>query len=498
MVLFLEGVYPQGAGRVGKLIALALLIAIDGTLLAASPEPAPNLLMIVTDDQGAWATGTVDERVITPNIEYLARNGVRFSNAIAPTPVCSAARASLYTGRTASQHGVHDFLSEDASERDNWLEGELLLSEVLANRGYRVGLFGKWHADTQGHRPVRGFHRWLSYDERDTSWINQYLHTGTIHFSSDGRAIRYTGVQAPYLTSAALSFMEAAPVDAPFAVFLNFVEPHFPFADLPERLVARYRPAAEDIVRFGDVSELPAVNADRVSREEHAENVAQYLAAVSLVDEQLGRLIDGLVGSGQWENTLLVFASDHGHMTGQFGLYGKGNATVPQNLYDLSLQIPFVVAGPRRLVQPGQVRPEPVNLMDVFPTVAALAGYPLGGDYDGPGRSLLPLLRGEDEVEWRRYHIAEMGNARSIQDGRWKLVRYYDRDPGQAPRDRWYDLESPQGERSESSAPVTAPEIEAALESYFSRYAEPGKAGDRVWDLPRPNDREPWFAAPRP
>lgn len=477
-------------------IAMLLQCAVG---LAAIPEKKPNLLIVVTDDQGAWAVGHRDTRVITPNIDFLARHGVRFDNAIAPTPVCSAARASFFTGRTASQHGIHDFLSEDASSKDNWLEDEVLLSEVLAAGGYRVGLFGKWHADTQGYRSVRGFDEWLSYDEREAPWINQYLHTGTVHFSQNGEAIRHSGVQAQFLTSSALSFIEASPGDQPFAVFVNYVEPHFPFADLPERLVERYREPAREIVPFGDFSSVPSMSEERVSKEIHAEYVAQYLAAVTLVDEQLGRLIDGLVGSGRWDDTLLLFTSDHGHMTGQYGLYGKGNATVPQNLYELSLRIPFLIAGPAGLVQSGQIRDEAVNLMDVFPTLAALADVPIAGTYDGPGRNLVPLLRGEADVSWRDgFQFAEMGNARSVQRGRWKLVRYYDRDPARPPRDHWYDLASPIGERVAVAAPATSEEMSKALEAYFARYADPKKAGTRVWDLPRPNDREPWYGGPQP
>ena len=74
-----------------------------------------------------------------------------------------------------------------------------MISEVLSNRGYRVGLFGKWHADTEGYKPVRGFDRWLTYDERKTDWINLYQHSGTVYFSKDGAATSHAGVQARYL-----------------------------------------------------------------------------------------------------------------------------------------------------------------------------------------------------------------------------------------------------------------------------------------------------------
>ncbi|MEM7791736.1 MAG: sulfatase-like hydrolase/transferase, partial [Verrucomicrobiota bacterium] len=324
-------------------LACGLFYLFLATALTAVEKP--NLIVIMSDDQGRWAYGASDPRIQTPNIDFLAREGVRFDQAISPSPVCSAARASFMTGRMPSQHGVHDFLSEDFANEAGWLADETLLSQELQSLGYRVGLFGKWHADSMGWKPVRGFDRWLSYDERDAPWINQYLHSGTVHFSRDGEAIHYTGVQAHFLASESIKFIDEA--DArPFAIFLNFVEPHFPFEDLPERLVARYRPIAVDIVAEGGTSSLsrPAMQGDVIS--DHVERLSQYLAAVTLLDEQVGRILDALQGRRLMENTVVIYTSDQGHMTGQYGLYGKGNASLPQNLYEESISIPLVVSGP--------------------------------------------------------------------------------------------------------------------------------------------------------
>jgi len=479
--------------RLATLCALALAVACAAA--DDRPRPLPNILVIMTDDQGRWALGDRDERIATPNITSLARRGLSFDDAIAPTPVCSAARASLYTGRIASQHGVHDFLSETDSSRDNWLQGERLISEVLAGQGYRVGLFGKWHADTRGWRPQRGFHRWLTYDERNAPWINQYLHRGTVFFSSDGEAIEYTGFQAEFLTASAVAFIDAAAGSAPFAAFVNFVEPHFPFAGLPERLVERYRAQALAIVPHGDSSALPAATADTLDEAAHREAVAQYLAAVSFVDEQVGRLIDALEYRGLLDSTLILFTSDHGHMTGQYGRYGKGNATRPQNLYELSLRVPFIVAGPEAIVSARGRSSARVSLVDLFPTFAEIAGAAADlANYDGPGRSLLPLLQGRPDPALRRYQFAEMGNARAASDGRWKLVRYYPRDPAETAQDLWYDLASPRAERRPTPAPpaAAAQRLRSALEAYFARYESPEHSGRRIWDGPRHNAMEPW------
>ena len=200
-----------------------VILFLSNVLMASGNSSLPNIIVIMTDDQGRWSLGEYDNRIITPNIGYLADQGVRFDQAISPTPVCSAARASFFTGRTASQHGVHDFLSDKDSGQKNWLEKEHLLSEVLSDSGYRVGLFGKWHADTHGWIPVRGFDRWLTYDERKTNWVNQYQHSGTVYFSKDGSATAHTGVQARFLAESTVAFIDE-PGEMPFAAFINFVE----------------------------------------------------------------------------------------------------------------------------------------------------------------------------------------------------------------------------------------------------------------------------------
>ncbi len=477
-------------------ISIVLLISLQAPLFADSSEEdsKPNLLIIMTDDQGRWSLGEYDRRIDTPNINFLARQGIRFDQAITPTPVCSAARASLYTGRTASQHGIHDFLSDVDSDDNEWLKGETLISEVLSDEGYQVGLFGKWHATTEGWKPQRGFDRWLTYDDRAADWINQYQHSGTVYFSDDGEAITHTGVQARFITEQTVEFFDDAQ-GAPFAAFVNFVEPHFPFAGLPERLVEKYRPLVREIVSAGDTSSL--ISSGRVAPDlrEHTEKMAQYLAAVSLVDEQVGRLFDALMGRGLLDNTLIVFTSDHGHLTGQYGLYGKGNATIPQNLYEDSVNIPLVVYGPERYVVPGQIRNDFVNLYDLYPTILSLIGAKGALEqYDGPGLSLLPLMKGERIQSFREFQVSEMGNARMVHNGRWKLVRYYHRDPDKPPTDYWFDLTHPLGERQPVPAPSTGQQeqLSAALKRFFDQFEVEGRAGRRIWDLPRHNAMEAW------
>ena len=457
-----------------------------------------NLIVIMTDDQGRWALGDYNHRIETPNLSHLAANGVRFDQAISPTPVCSPARASFLTGKTASQHGVHDFLSDNDSTTDKWLVGEKLISEVLSEQGYKVGLFGKWHATTQSWTPVRGYDRWLTYDERQASWINQYQHSGTVFFSSDGKGISHTGVQSRFLSEEAIRFIDDSG-EEPFAAFINFVEPHFPFEVLPERLVGPYRDVAAEIIAAGDTSSLelmakPPTTTVAIASE-HQEKLAQYLAAITLVDEQVGRILDALMGRKLLDNTMIIFTSDHGHLTGQYGIYGKTNATIPQNFYKESINIPLIVYGPKNIVSPGQVRHEFVNLYDIYPTLADLTNASaVEAAYTGPGKSLRPLLAGHRLTQFRDFQISEMGNARMIHDGRWKLIQHYSRDPAEPPREVWYDLVHPLGERRPVQPPSEAQQehLRSALTAFFEEYELEQFSGRRIWELPRHNAMEPW------
>ncbi|MGI9272850.1 MAG: sulfatase family protein [Woeseiaceae bacterium] len=481
----------KGAPSRGRLFfALTLLLALGLATSHARADDRPNIIVVMADDHAQWALGAYGlEQIDTPNIDWLADQGVRFENAMSPAPVCSAARASFYTGKMPSQHGVHDFLSENADFDANWLAGQTLLSERLQDAGYRTGLFGKWHATTDSKPPQPGFDRWLSYDPYKAGWENQYHHSGTVSFSNDGEDLSYTGVQARYLTEEAIRFIDDS-ADQPFFVSLNFTEPHAPFAGLPERLVARYRSLASDIVRAGASSDL----ADRGSRttvpDDHVEQLAQYLAAVSLIDEQVGRLLDALQGRDLLDNTVLVYTSDHGLLMGQYGLYGKTNATNPANFYEETIRIPMIVHAPGRM-RGGQSRGELVDLLDLHATIREFSLTETDDAESGPGHSLRLLLEGRRNINWRKLQMAERGNLRMVTDGRWKLVREYQRDERELPLDRWYDLTHPFGERHGVDLPSAAVRgrLMTELERFFSRYETAEHSGRLIWDQPPPNAR---------
>lgn len=473
--------------RFFSLVCLTLDIAL---VFAEEPPAQPNIVVVMSDDHGQWATGAYGfDDVDTPNIDWLAAQGVRFENSMSPAPVCSPARASFYTGKMPSQHGVHDFLRDSLDFDAGWLKGETLLSQRLRKEGYRTALIGKWHATTDGRIPQPGFDRWLSHDAFKLGWQSQYLHSGTVYFSKDAKSLEYTGVQARFLTEEAIHFIDESS-DQPFFISLNLVEPHSPFAGLPERLVSKYRGLSRRIVPAGGSSQLPESGASARTPGDHDEQFAQYLAAVNLIDEQVGRLLDALQGRGLLDNTIVVYTSDHGLLMGQYGLYGKTNATSPPNFYEETIRIPLIVYGPERHVRRSQVRSEFVDLLDLHTTILDFATTEgvTQSDY-GPGRSMRPLLSGKRQTGWRDVQFAERGYARMVTDGRWKLVRIYHRDPEQPPTDTWYDLAHPFGEMrpSDGVSPVTRERLTEKLQAFFNKYETPDHSGRNVWQQPPQN-----------
>jgi choline-sulfatase len=478
--------------RLFFICAIALVFSVAPCVVMGAPDDRPNIVVVMGDDHAQWALGAYGlDQIDTPNIDWLADQGVLFENAMTPAPVCSPARASFHTGKMPSQHGVHDFLSERAEFDADWLAGEKLLSERLVDEGYRTALIGKWHATTNSRPPQRGFDRWLSYNPYVAGWQNQYLHSGLVNFSSEGKELQYTGVQTRFLTEEAIRFIDD-PSPKPFFISLNFTVPHAPFVGLPERLVDRYRPVANDIVRAGGASDLPDRGPDWTTPDDHVEQLAQYLAAVSLIDDQVGRLLDALQGRDLLDNTLLVYTSDHGLLVGQYGLYGKTNASNPPNFYEETIRIPLVVHAPGDNFRKSQTRGELVDIIDLHATVMdyATGGRVSRSDY-GPGRSIRVLLEGERMTDWRTVQFAERGYARMVTDGRWKLVRHYMRDPAQAPKDTWYDLAHPFGERHIADAPrqPLQDRLISELETFFEQYETPEHAGRDIWNQPPPNAR---------
>ncbi|WP_260703663.1 sulfatase-like hydrolase/transferase [Edaphobacter flagellatus] len=477
---------------------------------AATPQhlaERPNILVFLTDDHGQWLQQAYgNSEVHTPNMSRIARNGVRMDNAFTTSPVCSPARASFFTGRMPSQHGIHDWIEESKQAYAfPWLEDQTLISQLLHDAGYHTGLVGKWHC---GHErtPHPGFDFWFSY------WVNQYPHTGKQQFSDNGTLVTPDGLQSPLLTDQALRFLHThyetkSTAQKPFFLFVGYTDTHSPHTQMPDEIVALYRDATfRDIPRepFANVHGKPLLPVTADAAAERAKH-QQYYAAATTIDREIGRVLDHLQSIHQLDNTLIVYTGDHGLNAGHHGMWEKGNATTPQNFLDESIRIPCAISWPRGGITQNLTSDLPVNHCDLFATLLEAAqatpSPQQAQKINSPGRSYLAHLRGQPSTAPMREDdtvICEYGNARMIRSRGYKLILRYPYQGVTFPNEL-YDLKADPRETislySQSQYAAITESLAAQLSQYFATYTTPQHDGLHLDQQPLATPASPWLAA---
>jgi len=383
----------------------------------SDPARRSNILMFLTDDHAGWAMHCAGATALdTPSMDHIARRGVRFARASCVSPVCSPARASFWTGTLPSWHGVHDHVTDhqvDPEHRHPGIGDQPTVAEALQAAGYRTGLVGKWHC----HRAPRwtrrpGFDRWFSMAGGTNARF------GNQPFIDEEREVERHGHQAPILTEEAVRFLrEDDP--RPFFLCVGFTDTHSPFQAGPERLVERYRerdlgwPEEARPAHIGH----PKLPAEAAGGGDLAEANAEYAAAVTHIDEQVGRLLWWLRRHGRERETWIVFSSDHGE------LLGDHHRMFKSSFLEGSARVPLVVRPPPGSPCPrGQRRDELVDLIDILPTCCGLADLAVDPEVDG--RDLGPLVRGESPGWRERWHGECHGGAgrECLTDGRYTYL----------------------------------------------------------------------------
>ncbi len=449
----------------------------------------PNIVVFFSDDHAQWALPSYgNSEISAPNLDYLAQTGAQLDNAFTPCPVCSPARASFWTGLTPSQHGVHDHLAEDdaAVQATDWLAGMPTLAEHLQAAAYATALCGKWHCGS-GETPKPGFDFWYS------AWRKTPKNFGGSNLYSDQGLVRsQRGQDTRIINEAALDFLRNRDAGQPFFLFVGYATTHNPWRDRAERLVAKYRRADfRDIPHdvpypFGVVGHHPSPPADA------HEARAQYYAAVSMIDEGVGALLDELDAQGINDNTLVVYTADHGLNLGQHGIWGKGNGSQPLNMLDESIRVPLICKLPG-FIPAGARRAEFVTHCDLFMTLLDFARALPDDCSDLPGQSFRAILQGEDS-DWRDCYFGEYGPTRVIRDGQYKLVKRY---AGGA--DLLHDLlNDPRETLNLADDPAhrdLSNRLTKRLEAFFAQYQKPAHSGLRGDELPQHNRHEAWRSA---
>ena len=403
-----------------------------------------NIIVVTTDDQALWSLGCYGSKEAkTPHMDRLAKSGARFVNAFVATPVCSPSRGSFLTGRYGTQLKITDWITPKEAQGGLGLPNDAITWMTLLQRaGWRTGLVGKWHLGMlpQFHPTRKGFDHFAGFLGGGATPLNPTLEI-------DGKDQKLKGPCADLVTDQALAFVKNNK-DRPFALMLNFREPHAPYAPTAAIDAEPFKNLDPSIPDFPD---LKVKQVKKLTRE--------YYASVHSIDRNLGRLLELLDQLGLAENTIVIFTSDHGYMIGHHGLIHKGNAVwITQgrenvrrpNMFDHSLQVPLLIRWPG-VIKPGTEVKELVSNIDTFASVLGMLQVERPRDYKQEGMDFSPLLRKAGaKVAWRDAVFAQYdphngldANMRSIRTERWHLVRQYKKN-GQP--DELFDVKNDPGE----------------------------------------------------
>lgn len=400
----------------------------------------PNVIIIMTDDQGYGDLSCMGaEDFVTPNIDSLAENGIRFSSMYSGSPVCSPSRACLLTGRYPGNAGVRAILA--GHRRASGLTPEVpTVATALKKLGYKTGMSGKWHLGLKDEcRPnMNGFDEFSGFLAGCVDYYSHIFYWGmadgntnpTHDLWENGEEVYDNGsYMTERITEKSIDFIRRHK-DEPFMLYVAYNAPHYPM-HAPEKYMKRF-------------SHLPW---DR-----------QVMAAmISAVDDGVGEIKNELIRQGIADNTIIYFQSDNGPsresrnwLDGRTDLYYGGTSGIFKghkfSLFDGGIRIPAVLSWPEKLS--GRVVDTPHIAADIFPTILEVCGGDVN-EYDLDGKSLVPLINGSGEA-LHDYLFWEMEGQTAVRKGRYKLVINGRLEEFSEVQDEYFlsDIEADPGERN--------------------------------------------------
>lgn len=388
----------------------------------------PNVLLIMGDDHapyvyGAYAYGAYGNGVVrTPNLDRLASEGMRFVRAYCNSPVCTASRQSLLTGRYPRTVGVTQLRTALPSH-------ETTMAEWFRQAGYDTGAIGKMHFNSnlshgfqvridrpehnaylkqKGVTPIpEGIEvlgPWRPFQVHAREWLNgSYLPYGAVDEDMD----------AHFLAERASEYITTKR-ETPFFLVVSFYQPHSPF-NFPVEYRGRHDPAKFDPPEPGpeDDWQIPKIFRD-LTREEKQNITAAYYTAVEYLDAKIGAVLDALDRSGEADDTIVVYVGDHGYFLGHHGRFEK------HAMFEEAVRAPLVVRYPGQ-VEAGSTTEALVEFIDIFPTLTDYCD--LDDPHDIQGKSLEPVLSGAAETHREQVVVEYSENEEAmIRDERWKLI----------------------------------------------------------------------------
>jgi len=428
----------------------------------------PNILWICTDQQRYDTIGGLNNpHIRTPNLDRLMATGTTFTHAFSQSPVCTPSRGAFLTGRyprtiRGRQNGQEVFPAD-----------EVLITKMLADEGYDCGLAGKLHlavchdhVEPRTDDGYRVFH-WSHHPNPDweenayTQWLTAQGESWEELYQFPRGSYAGPGIPAEYhqtkwCADMAIEFMTEER-DGPWLMSVNPFDPH-PAFDPPAEYLTRYDPDEVPMPKYqpGELDSKPTfqqvdhqgayggkgMSLAGASEQEIKGIVAAYYAMIEQIDTHVGRMLDALEKSGQRENTIVIFTSDHGEMLGDHGIVMKG-----PYFYECGIRVPLIVSWPGHF-ESDLVNDALVELVDLAPTLLQACGMPVPERMQG--RSLLRILEGRAgphqhrESVYCEYYNAMPGHDHSAygtmyRDRRYKICVYHGKARGQG---ELYDLES--------------------------------------------------------
>ena len=465
----------------GGMMAGLMSVDVDGRgpIRPGNTSQPPNILFILTDNQRADLLGCAGNPIIqTPHLDLLAQRGVRFANAFATSPICAASRASYLTGLYECRH---QFTFKTPPLRTEFTDHSY--PALLKAAGYRTGFIGKFGIESHGKLLVENEEATLKkmFDEFDN-----FEHWGLFEGSPQGYFVEQAEGRKKHLTDItaekAINFLRECQPDQPWCLSVSFNAPHAQDDDprlyiwpqsedklyeneiIPEAInsgpaffqsLPKFIRESENRVRWHSRFDTP---------ENYQRNRKGLYRMVSGVDRNVGRIIKCLEQQSCKNNTVILFASDHGMYYGERGLSDCWQ------LNEESMRIPLIICDPRTQGGSRAAIEEMVLNIDLAPTILALAGLPRPQNIQG--QNLLPLIEGTID-DWRdeffcehRFDHPGMAKSEGVRTKRWKYIRYFEQNPVY---EELYDLES---DPHESQNLAGGPSVAAQLTEMRLRCTE--------------------------
>jgi len=443
-MLRLPSDFRAGAHTAALRLGLVLALAACRAHPAEPPKPLaperPNILFVMADDHSANAIrcygSMLGRYALTPNLDRLAGEGVRFTSCFCTNSICVPSRASILTGEYSHRNGVYSLHHALDPERDN-------VAKRMQSAGYRTAIFGKWHLKEE----PSGFDEWKVLPGQGRYHDPRFREKGA------AKQVEYEGFSTDVVTDLSIAWLEGREKGQPFFLMTHFKNCHEPW-DFAERHAELYRDVEipeppslwedkchrslgsrdlgltiETMAGRMEKSDYPTgrlvtegMTPQERKRAAYQKLAKDYLRCVAAIDENVGRLLDYLEREGLAENTVVVYTSDQGYFVGEHDYIDK------RWMFEESLRMPLIVRYPGH-APAGKVEGEIVLNVDFAPTFLDLAGA--GAPSSIQGASLVPVLAGETPAGWREsmyYHYWQHGTRPAhygVRTERYKLIFFH-------------------------------------------------------------------------